>query len=115
MKFFHRANIVNLLIDDKFAKVPPFLNIFKKNFLASSHAFRSTDVKKDEMVGALPNNSFVENQHTGDTRNGWLLYHLAMLLRLIYIKHRLENQTRYRNQFGVGGEVMLDFLDNSET
>ena len=30
-------------------------------------------------------------------------------------KHRPENRTDYRNQPGLGGEVVLDFLDNLET
>ena len=30
-------------------------------------------------------------------------------------KHRPENQTDYRNQFGLGGEILLDFLENLET
>ena len=30
-------------------------------------------------------------------------------------KHRPENQTDYRNQFVLGGEVVLDLLDNLET
>ena len=56
MRIFHSANKANLLIEDKFAKVRPFLNILNRNFLISSHAFGPTDVSSDE--GMIQYDSF---------------------------------------------------------
>ena len=50
MRFSHGASNANLLIEDKFDKVRPFMNILNRNFLASSHAFGPTDVSIDESM-----------------------------------------------------------------
>ena len=49
-----------------------------------------------------------------DTREGWLLHHLVMLLQLISTKETRKSN-RYRNQLGLGGKMVLEFLDNLET
>ena len=63
MRFFLCANNANLLIEDKFAKVRPFLNILNRNFLASGHAFGPTDVSIDESMipyyGRHPTKHFI--------------------------------------------------------
>ena len=50
MGFFYGANNANLLIEDKFAKVRPFLNMLNRNFLAFGHAFGPIDVSIDESM-----------------------------------------------------------------
>ena len=94
MRFFHGASNANLLIEDKFAKVQPFFNILDRNFLASGHAFEPKDV-------AI---------HYFYFCNGY-----AFAIDFYQEKYRPENRTEYRNEFGLGGEVALDFLDYLET
>ena len=122
MRFFHGANNVNLLIEDKFAKVRPFLNILNRNFLASGHAFGPTDVSIDESMnpycGTHSTKQFIRGK---PIRWGYKRSVAASPLGYAFAidfyqgKHRPENRTDYRNQFGLGGEVVLDFLDNLET
>ena len=118
MSFFHGANNANLLIEDKFGKVRPFLNILNRNFLASSHGFGPTDVSIDESMisyyGRHPTKQFIRGKPIRWGYKGWVTASplgYAFAIDLDQAKHRPENQTDYRNQFGLGGEVVLDFLD----
>ena len=110
MRFFHGANNANLLIEDKFAKVRPFLNILNRNVFASSHAFVPTDVSIDESMipyyGRHPTKQFIRRKPTRWGYKRWVvaspLGH-AFAIDFCLRKYRPENRTDYRNQFGLGG------------
>ena len=77
MRFFYGTNNANLLIEDKFANVRPFLNMLNRNFLAFGHAFGPTDVSIDEEYDSAlrlaPHQTihlWKTNPYVGDTRNG---------------------------------------------
>ena len=121
MRFFHDANNANLLMKDKFAKIP-FLNILNRNFLASGHAVGPTNVSIDESMipyyGRHPAKHFIRGKPIRCGYKEWvaaLPLGSAFAIDFYQGNHRPENRTDCRNQFGLGDEVVLDFLDNLET
>ena len=122
MRFFHGTNNANLLIEDKFVKIRPFLGILNRNFLASGHVFGPTDVLIDESMipyyGRHSNKQFICGKPIRWGYKGWVAASTlgyAFAIDFYQRKHRPENPTDYRNQFELGSEILLDFLDSLET
>ena len=121
MRFSHGANNANLLIEDKLTKVRPFLNILNRNFLASGHAFGPTVASIDESMipyyGRHPIKLLICGKLIRWEFKGCVAASplgCAVATDLYQGKHRPENRTDRRNQFGLGDEIVLDFLDNLE-
>ena len=98
MRFFQGANNTNLLIEDKFAKVRPFLNILNRNFLASGHAFGPTDVSIDESMipyhGRRHSKQFIRGKPIHWGYKGWVAASplgYAFAIDFYQGKHRPEN------------------------
>ena len=67
MKYFHAADNHQLVAEDEFAKVQPFLKILNKNFMMYSAVFDPGNIFIDESMipyfGRHPSKQFIRGKH----------------------------------------------------
>ena len=121
MKYFHAADNTDIRKEDRFAKVQPFMDILNKNFLTFGTVFGPSSISIDESMipyyGRHPTKQFIRGKPIRWGYKAWaacspLGYVFA--LDLYQGKCQASNQTGNANEFGLGGKVILNFLDNIE-
>ena len=117
MKYFHAANNADLIIEDKFAKIRPLLEIINKNFLEYGVVFKESNISMDESMipyhGRHPTKQFIRGKPIRWGYKGWVATSpsgYAFFIDLYQGKYD-KNPSNYKMQFGIGGSVVLNSLD----
>ena len=120
-KYFHAADNLQVEKEDRFAKVKPLLNVMNKNTLSYGSSVSSSDVSIDASkvpyYGRHPTKQFIRGKSIRWGYGVWVAANLigyVFALEMYLGKYGTENDKEYKKLVGLGGSVVLNFIDTME-
>ena len=118
-RFIHGADNSNLIPNDKFSKVKPFVNMLNDRFLRYGTVFGANNVSIDESMipyyGRHPTKQFIRSKPIRWGYKAWVAadprgyaYHVDLY------QGKSESTNKHKEDFGLGGAVILSMIDRLE-
>ena len=114
----HVADNTNLNSSDKYAKIRPLLDVVNERFISYSTVFGPDIVSIDESMisyyGRHPCKQFIRGKPIRWGYKAWVAASplgYAYCIELYQGKFERDIEKLYKDKFGLGGSVILQFLD----
>lgn len=119
-RYFHAADNNNLDSNDRYAKVQPFLSLMNERFMKYGAPFGPTNISIDESMipyyGRHPTKQFIRGKPIRWGYKAWVVADpLGYTFYINLYQGQGKSKSIYKDEFGLGGAVVLDALDKLES